>query len=188
MKITYVNDTPAMQKNEAEIRLIKLPAGFGCEELWYGETPVTEGQWRDVMGGKLDKGENYPKVNVSFTDAEEFCAKLFASSGEDFRLPTELEQCRAMGHEPTDLKDYAVFRQNNIVEVKTKLPNEYGLFDVRGLIWEWAETGDERKTLRGGSWLYSQVNARAVYRYLIHPANRNNHFGFRVLCCRPPSV
>lgn len=185
MKITYVNDVPAVKKDEAEIRLIKLPAGFGCEELWYGETPVTEGQWQSMMGGELDKGENYPKVKVSFTDVEKFCEKLSVSSGVDFRLPTEIEQCRALGEEPTELKDYVVFGQDIITEVKTKLPNEYGLFDVRGLIWEWSETETELKSLRGGSWNYALSAARAVFRSYYLPADRGDHLGFRVVCCRP---
>ncbi|MEK7834155.1 MAG: SUMF1/EgtB/PvdO family nonheme iron enzyme, partial [Acidobacteriota bacterium] len=43
-----------------------------------------------------------------------------------------------------------------------------------------------RRALRGGSWGYLQVNARAVYRLNRHPADRSYNFGFRVLCCRPP--
>ncbi|MBL8190108.1 MAG: SUMF1/EgtB/PvdO family nonheme iron enzyme, partial [Acidobacteria bacterium] len=44
-----------------------------------------------------------------------------------------------------------------------------------------------KRVLRGGSWFDGQLIARAVYRNLVLPAFRGNSFGFRVLCCRPPS-
>ena len=42
--------------------------------------------------------------------------------------------------------------------------------------------------LRGGSWHYTRVNARAVFRYDFPPDFRNVDFGFRVVSVvRPPS-
>ncbi len=46
---------------------------------------------------------------------------------------------------------------------------------------------DVRRVLRGGSWGYDQLGARAVFRDLIHAAYRYSYTGFRVVCCRPPS-
>ena len=179
MKIIYVNE-PAV-KEQVELGLVKLATGFGCTELWYGETVVTEGQWSDVMGGQVDKGSKYPKVNVSFNDAVEFCEKLSQNSSQKFRLPTEVEQCRGLGGEPEDLDKYAVFDRKEICPVKSKLPNEFGLYDVRGLVWEWAETGEKYKSLRGGSWLNNLDFARAVFRYDNIPGVRYSSLGFRVV-------
>ncbi|MBL8191612.1 MAG: SUMF1/EgtB/PvdO family nonheme iron enzyme, partial [Acidobacteria bacterium] len=44
-----------------------------------------------------------------------------------------------------------------------------------------------KRVLRGGSWDGILVVARAVFRGNLLPAFRFNDFGFRVLCCRPPS-
>lgn len=44
-----------------------------------------------------------------------------------------------------------------------------------------------RRVLRGGSWLYSQVDARAVVRYTYYPAVHNYLIGFRVVVVVCPS-
>ena len=187
MKITIVNDVP-QSKTEAEIRLVRVPAGGGCPELLVAESPTTENQWVAVMGGNLERGESFPKVNVSFAEAERFCVRLSEESGYTFRMPTEVEFCRCLGDEPKELEKYGVFDQKAIVEVKTKLPNEYGLFDMRGDVWEWTTTVENgRNILRGGSWGDIRGYARAVFRSLNRPAVRANFVGFRVLCCRPTS-
>lgn len=180
MKLNFLDDSPNGE-SQVEMDFVKIPAGGGCESFWYGVTPVTEAQWAGVMGGP-GKGSNRPKTEVSLSDAQEFCAKL----GNGARLPTEMEQCWALGREPQDLENYAVFEREEVVEVKTKLPNEYGLYDVRGLVWEWAETGKELKSMRGGSWFGSQLGARAVFRYGSHPAFRSGNAGFRLVVLRLP--
>lgn len=45
-----------------------------------------------------------------------------------------------------------------------------------------------RRVLRGGSWFYYQLLARAVSRYDRHPADRHDNVGFRVVVLRPPSL
>lgn len=186
MKISIIGED--LKESEQALRLVRVPAGFGCEELLVGETPITEAQWADVMGGKAER-PNHPKVNISALEAENFCNILSEQTGMKFRLPTELEQARCLGIEPDELQEYAVFWQNSCPSVRTKLPNEYGLYDVRGLVWEWTAKGegDRYRPLRGGSWRYYQLSARAVFRHGNHPANRRIDLGFRVVLCRPPS-
>jgi formylglycine-generating enzyme required for sulfatase activity len=41
--------------------------------------------------------------------------------------------------------------------------------------------------LRGGSWFDDHINARAVYRNINNPLDRNNNIGFRVVCCGRPT-
>lgn len=177
MKIICV-DKPTLTKGEVEMRFRCVSAGGGCEEFWYGETPVTEAQWADVMGE--GPSSRKPKLGVSFEDAQRFCEKAGG-----LRLPTELEQCWAMGREPAELREYAVFDRKECPEVATLLPNEWGLYDMRGLCWEWAETGQEKKTLRGGAWRGNRGVARAVCRDLNRPAFRSGSFGFRVVVDHP---
>lgn len=184
MKIEYKNSK--IKKEEATLVMVKVPAGFGCESMLVSETPITEAQWADVMGGEV-KNPNFPKVNVTAFEAESFCRLLSESTGQEFRLPTELEQARCLGVEPENLEDYAVFNRGAITEVKTKLLNEYGLYDTRGLVWEWTQKDKENVCfMRGGSWVSYQLLVRAVYRDNAHAANRYNIIGFRVVLLRPP--
>lgn len=185
MKITVKNTSEQPSKPEPELILIPVPAGFGCEALLVGETPVTEAQWVDVVGGEIENGPNYPKVNVNVEDCKEFCKRLGERSDYRFRLPSEVEQARLLGLEPEDLEKYAAFDNNKITEVKTKLPNEYGLYDVRGRVWEWTEPHGGYSHLRGGSWYGSQLGARGVSRLDCLPAYRDYLAGFRVVVTRP---
>lgn len=191
MQINYIKNQPKAENMVTNLNMVEIPAGFGCYAFYLAEMPITEEQWVSMMGGEIKKGKNYPKVNVSFLEASEFCKKLSEYSGVGFRLPTEHEFCRALGVEPSNLEDFAVFNQPKIVEVKTKLPNEYGLYDMRGLVWEWLDTkyDNDRYILRGGSWYDFQLYARAVYRNNNHPAIRYDFVGFRVVGgVRPPSL
>ncbi len=66
---------------------------------WIGETEVTEGLWKAVMGklphpgigGMLIQGDNYPVKCVSWNDAQEFLTTLNALTGKTFTLPTEAQ-------------------------------------------------------------------------------------------------
>lgn len=87
---------------------VTLSRGF-----WLGQTEVTQGLWRNVMGTtpwsgqKLGmEGAEYPATYVSWEDATEFCRKLTTREQEagrlpsawSYRLPTEAEweySCRA---------------------------------------------------------------------------------------------
>jgi formylglycine-generating enzyme required for sulfatase activity len=130
-------------------------------------------------------------ANVNIKDINGFIAKLNAATGGQYRLLTEIEWCVAVGREPENLADYAVFDAESIAPVGTKLPNEYGAYDMRGNVWEWTTTGrkNNRYTLRGGSFVDYNDLARAVYRLHYPAAFRDYGFGFRLFCVlRPPSL
>lgn len=174
------------------IETVTIPAGWGCDAFEIGKYPVTVGEWNAVMPDDPRKGDDrHPVTSVNIEDIDKFITKLNAATGKEYRLPTEIEWCAAVGREPEKLADYAVFNAKSVVPVGTKLPNEYGLYDMRGNAWEWMTTGREnnRHVLRGGSWFVSNVDARAVYRLVNQPAVRYVDFGFRLFCVvRPPSL
>ena len=70
-------------------------------DFYMGQTEVTQGQWKAIMGtepwkGKerVKEGVNYPASFVSWTQAGEFCQRLSKQEekqGRKYRLPTEAE-------------------------------------------------------------------------------------------------
>lgn len=174
------------------IETVTIPAGWGCEAFQIGQYPVTVGEWNAVMPDDRRGGDDrHPVTRVNVEDIDKFLVKLNAITGKQYRLPTEIEWCIAVGREPENLADYAVFNAESVAPVGSKLPNEYELYDMRGNVWEWMTTGrrSNRYVLRGGSFVDNRDLARAVFRYRYLAAVRYHDFGFRLFCVlRPPSL
>ncbi|NEP30631.1 formylglycine-generating enzyme family protein [Moorena sp. SIO3B2] len=199
------------------------------KEFWMGQFPVTQVQWQAVAGYKqVDtslnstpshfKGDNLPVEQVSWYDAQEFCARLnvkFKSQlqGRKFRLPSEAEweyACRAgtttryyYGEDQSILGNYAWYGNSDSKThpVGQKIPNNWKLYDMMGNVFEWCEDTwhgnyDDAPVdgsasvvdnmndymARGGSWIITSIFCRCAHRVYGSPDNRNNNFGFRVVC------
>jgi|GEM_PF-709362 len=186
------------------------------KDFYIGQTEVTQAQWRAVMGEDppelVSNGcDDCPVESVSWDDIQEFISKLNArSAGTRYRLPTEAEwEYAARGGAKS--RGYRYAGSNNIGEVawyertsgsktqpvKGKNPNELGLYDMSGNVWEWCadwygdysskdqsnptgpSTGSHR-VFRGGSWPFSAVCCRPAARSRWGPGGRGYDLGFRL--------
>lgn len=70
-------------------------SAYITHEYFIGQTEVTQGQWKTVMGelpGKQPiEDDVYPVVGMSFKQAEEFCARLTTLTGLRFHLPSDAQ-------------------------------------------------------------------------------------------------
>ena len=183
--------------------------------FYVGVTEVTQEQYAAIMGKNPStfKSAKNPVEQVSWNDAVGFCKRLSAKIRRPVRLPTEAEweyACRGhtktrfyFGEEDKQLGDYAWHKGNSgdkTHPVGQKKPNEAGLHDMYGNVWEWcldwydkgyyakAKPVDPRgpksgsvRVRRGGSWHHAPRYCRSAGRYDHHPNRRFYHLGFRVV-------
>jgi formylglycine-generating enzyme required for sulfatase activity len=179
------------------------------KEFEAGIYEVTQAQWVSIMKSNPShfNGPDLPVEQVSWNDVQEFLAKLNAlHDGYNYRLPSEAEweyAARAGSNElrSGSLDEIAWYGGNSgshTHPVGQKRPNEWGLYDTIGNVWEWVQdwydaeyyqygpdanpsgpaTGQSR-TLRGGSWYYLPRNGRVSYRDAIQPDGGFDAMGFR---------
>jgi len=190
-----------------------------------GKYPVTQGQWTAIMGATIHQqrdlagvnqrlrgeGDNFPMYYVSWDEIQEFIGRLNDSTGMNYRLPTEAEweyaargglQSRGFRFSGGNvLLNVAVFVNNSANSthpVGTKQPNELGIYDMTGNVWEWCHdryalytatpktnpqgaTSGSRRVLRGGSWGSPAAQCRISYRLNFPTNTRNSNDGFRLV-------
>lgn len=185
------------------------------DDFYIGKTEVTQKQWHKVMGNnpsRFDGCDNCPVENVNWNDVQVFINKLNQKTNGNYRLPTEAEwEYAARGGNKS--KGYKYAGSNKIYKVawyynnsgsKThpvgqKQPNELGLHDMSGNVWEWCSdwydsdyygdsrrdnpqgpSGGSKRVLRGGSWYNNANYSRVAYRSWINPVITNFNYGFRI--------
>jgi len=171
--------------------------------FYMGKYEVTQEQWESVMGKNRSdtKGAKLPVTDVSWEECQEFIKKLNAKTDGGYRLPTESEweyACRAGTTTKYSFGDKITPQVANIFESKigkpvavgSYKPNEFGLYDMHGNVWEWCEDwyGDypkgpakgEYRVLRGGSFFNNDSRARSSFRICSSPTFRFNFSGFRL--------
>ena len=182
-------------------------------DYYIGKYEVTQALWQAVMGNNPSnfKGDNLPVEQVSWDDCQEFISKLNLITGKTFRLPTEAEwEYAARGGNKSrgyqysgsnNLSDVAWYGDNSGSKthtVGTKQPNELGIYDMSGNVWEWCQdwfgkyssssqvnpTGANRgsyRVFRGGAWFFIARICRSSYRNFSSPDRCNIHLGLRLV-------
>lgn len=213
----YLMGSPASEaERESDERLHRVVIS---RPFYMQTTPVTQKQWLPVMGNKAIHffHPDLPVDGATWYEVEAFIHMLNKMGKERYRLPTEAEWeycCRAgsteaycFGAHPSKLLDYAWFSENSAEEnesgsaqrVATRLPNNWGLYDMHGNVWEWvsdwyAALPTEEKTnpkgpskglekvIKGGRWASSAGSCRSASRSYLPPAQTNpGGIGFRLV-------
>jgi len=197
--------------NASPRRQVTISKGF-----YIGKYPVTQEQWVEVMKKNPSKfngkGLMHPIENVSWDDCQKFIEALnkLKKYNGIFRLPTEAEweyACRAGSDTQYYWGDecdgkYCWYRENSDCStqpVGKKRPNDLGLFDMSGNVWEWCQdwyddnyyklndrldpkgaVKGSNRVVRGGSWRYGSDYCRSAFRDYFDPSYRNSYVGFRL--------
>ena len=174
---------------------------------------VTQALWRAVMGSNPSefKDDNLPVERVSWNDCQTFINRLNSYTGRNFRLPTEAEwEFAARGGNysrrykysgSNDIGDVAWNTDNSgdrTHPVGTKRPNELGLYDMSGNVFEWCSdwygtyssysqtnptgaTSGSGRVNRGGSWIFDAWYCRASIRFGHAPGFSSSNLGLRLV-------
>ena len=179
---------------------------------YIGQTEVTQALWKEVMGSNPSyfKGDTNPVEYVSWNYCQAFIQKLNKRTGKTFRLPTEAEwEYAARGGKKS--RGYKYIGSNDIGTVAwcagnsgkthavgTKAPNELGLYDMSGNVWEWCSDWNDNyssnaqtnptgadsgfyRVNRGGSWGSNARDCRSSYRSYDSPSDSRNYLGLRLV-------
>ena len=192
--------------NERPTHRVKL------NSFYIGKYEVTQKQWCEIMGKNPSFfiGDSLPVEQVNWSDVQEFIKKLNDQTGKNYRLPTEAEweyvarggkRSQNYKYSGSNIVDHIAWYWDNSNStthaVGTKLPNELGIYDMSGNVWEWcndwydnynsssqinpigALSGSYR-VIRGGCWIYDACRTRVSLRYYNSPDLRYSNLGFRL--------
>ena len=181
---------------------------------YIGRYEVTQEEWQTVMGYNPSyfRYPHHPVETVSWDDCMRFVKRLRTLTGRNFRLPTEAEwEYAARGGNRSRGWRYAGADSLNLVgwyarnsdvtshPVGQKQPNELGLYDMTGNVYEWCldrygpytitpQTNPAgalkgvTRVVRGGSWYSYLSYCHVTFRYDFTPSLRDYCLGLRLAC------
>jgi len=205
------------EEDESPQRKVTISKPF-----YMGVYEVTQEQYKLIMGKNPSRFKDpaRPVERASWELAMEFCAKVSEMTGKTITLPTEAQweyACRAgstsrfhFGDDDYKLSEYARFIQGFndwTAPVGQFKPNDWGLYDMHGNVWEWCldlyerfydaedltdpagpEHGELKqdihasaRVVRGGSWFHRAISCRSANRNKLAQTYRELMTGFRVV-------
>lgn len=184
--------------------------------FYIGKYEVTQREWREIMGSNPSAFDNCPECpveKVSYDEATIFLKRLSEKTGKHYRLPTEAEWEYAArggnksmgypyagGNNTGSIGWYDKNAKKSTHPAGKKQPNELGIYDMSGNIYEWCSDwfkdryykssprdnpkgppyGDAR-VIRGGSWKFNVKELKVTNRKFVRPSSKYNDVGLRVV-------
>jgi formylglycine-generating enzyme required for sulfatase activity len=190
-------------------------------------TEVTQAQWETVMGSNPSDnskcGGQCPVENVTWDDVQLFIEKLNEMEGKNYRLPTEAEwEYAARAGQQTDFANGDITETECGIDpnldtmgwycgnatvlggrpVGQKEPNDFGLYDMHGNVWEWCQDwlgaytaeakvdpvgsdGETDRAIRGGAVYRLARDCRSAMRQPASKDMKNFALGFRLAMSGP---
>lgn len=188
--------------------------------FYISKTPITRGEYSECVKAQkclitgnpgFVQTDHDPIVGVSYNDAKAYTYWLKEQTKKEYRLPGEAEweyaaragtpTARYWGDDFLDERNDTIIRSHNgTMPVKSHKPNQFGLYDMLGHVWQWTEDcwndnylhnfpdnevpvaiGDcNRRITRGGSWNDNPPSVRSGHRGVEVISTRDTITGFRV--------
>jgi len=184
------------------------------DSFFISETECSQGQWQFVMTNNPShfKDIDRPVEQVSWDEANRYCIRLtdihrktgVLGGDMEWRLPTESQweyasKAGGLGDGGLSLDLVAVYSKNSGLsthKVKSKFPNAWGLYEMKGNVWEWCfdwygeyDSNDSvdpvriaigsGRVFRGGGWFLGSEYCRSASRRWSAPSLRYSYVGFR---------
>ena len=185
--------------------------------FYIGKYEITQEQYEAVKGNNPshNKGKGaLPVENVNYYEAIGFIRSLNDLTGLEFDLPTEAEWEYAAGggrlhkgyrysgsDNPEDVAWYVNNANGRTKPVGKKRPNELGIYDMSGNVWEWCKDYydstyyrtmydftnpqgaklSSHRTIRGSSVQLPYIWCRSTNRDGQDPAAKDTDYGFRII-------
>lgn len=213
-RIEYDSEQGTIKINGICMKMLKVEGGtfnmgegeksqlVTVSDFYIGETQVTQALWYAVMGynpSMFFHNPNNPVERVSWNKCDKFISRLNKITGKNFRLPTEAEWeyaarggNKSLGYKysgSNKLDEVAWGYSNDYFTthpVKQKQPNELGIYDMSGNVWEWCSKFKDdsyvmSEYVLGGSAISFETECNPCCRGYAFGCNYDDNFiGFRL--------
>jgi formylglycine-generating enzyme required for sulfatase activity len=212
----YISDVRTFQKNKREFESPVFKATI-TKGYWIGKYEITNRQWKATIPStgrnKVVKYPMYPKTNITWEEANQYCKALTELLGVTVRLPTEIEweYAARSGTEETNDKNqllsYHVRKSNGPISVTRCLRNNWGVYGMLENVSEWcldyyapytsqdvvdrtikSVQEDFKRIIRGGNFKYNVHSAIASFRDGFPPNKSDPCIGLRVVILDNPPL